>query len=62
MKKNDTFELNRIGNYYGEQFGTSYAGNVWDSNFICPAILTCQGGGREAHILEIKDDIYTTSN
>lgn len=33
-----------LGNVYGEQFGTGYAGNVWDINGICPTI-TCVGGG-----------------
>lgn len=36
-------ELKLLGNIYGEQFGTGYAGNVWDKNGICPT-LTCTGG------------------
>lgn len=41
----------RIGNVYGEQFGTGYAGNVWDKNSVSPALMTMQGGGRQPHIL-----------
>lgn len=35
----------RIGNLYGENRGTGFAGNVWDKDGICPAITTMQGGG-----------------
>lgn len=41
----------RLGNVYGEQFGTGYAGNVWDTNAISPALMTMQGGGRQPHIM-----------
>ena len=34
----------RIGNIYGSQFGTGYAGNVWDKDLISPTIMTMQGG------------------
>lgn len=43
----------RIGNIYGSQFGTGYAGNVWDKDSISPTIMTMQGGGREPIIMEI---------
>lgn len=33
-----------LGNIYGKQFGTGYAGNVWDKEYYCPTIRTCQGG------------------
>lgn len=46
----------RIGNIYGEQFGTGYADNVWDKNGISPTITTCTGGGRQPHISEVIDD------
>lgn len=42
----------RLGNIYGEQFGTGYAGNVWDKNSIAPALMTMQGGNREPMILD----------
>lgn len=35
----------RLGNIYGKQYGTGFAGNVWDSNGIIPALMTMQGGG-----------------
>jgi len=54
--KNQKEDMIRLGNFYGSQFGTGYAGNVWDSRFLCPAIMTMQGGGRQPHILEIKHE------
>jgi len=42
----------RLGNIYGEQFGTGYAGNVWDKDGISPTIMTMQGGGRQPHIID----------
>lgn len=51
-------ELNRLGNIYGEEFGTGFAGNVWDTNGIAPTIQTAQGGGRQPLILqETGDDV-----
>ena len=47
--KKDTEPI-RLGNVYGEQFGTGYAGNVWDKNALCPTLMTMQGGGRQPHI------------
>ena len=43
----------RLGNIYGERFGTGYAGNIWDKESISPALMTMQGGGREPMIMEI---------
>ena len=48
---NATNNIKRLGNYYGKQFGTGYAGNVWDSNYIAPTLMTMVGGGREPHII-----------
>ena len=42
----------RIGNIYGEQFGTGYAGNVWDQDSISPTILTAQGGNRQPLVVD----------
>lgn len=33
-----------LGNVYGTQFGTGYAGNVWDKDSISPTLRTMQGG------------------
>ena len=30
MNKNNNEDMVRLGNIYGSQFGTGYAGNVWD--------------------------------
>lgn len=35
-----------LGNINSLDFGTSYAGAVWDSNYICPTLNTMQGGGQ----------------
>ena len=37
----------RVGNIINKDFGTGYAGNVWNKKFLLPALTTCQGGGRE---------------
>lgn len=42
----------RLGNIYGEQFGTGYAGNVWDENAISPTIMTMQGGNRQPLVVD----------
>lgn len=41
----------RIGNIYGENFGTGYAGNVWDKEGISPTLNTSQGGNRQPLII-----------
>lgn len=41
----------RLGNIYGERFGTGYAGNVWDLGGISPSLMTMQGGGRQPMIV-----------
>lgn len=50
---------NRLGNLFGENKGTGFAGNVWDKNAISPAITTMQGGYREPMII---DDTYRNRN
>lgn len=50
-KKETVNNPNFIGNIYGKQFGTGYAGCVWDSTNIAPTLTTMQGGGRQPHIL-----------
>lgn len=42
-----------LGSLYGH--GTGYAGAVWDKNSISPTLTTMQGGGREPHIMEVKE-------
>ena len=45
-------EVIRLGNLYGEDRGTGFAGNVWDKENLCPTITTMQGGGREPMIID----------
>lgn len=45
-------EVKRLGNIYGEDRGTGFAGNVWDKEGVSPTITTMQGGGREPMIVE----------
>lgn len=42
-------EVKRLGNLYGEDRGTGFAGNVWDKDGISPTITTMQGGGERTH-------------
>ena len=37
----------RLFNIYNENYGTGFAGNVWDENHIAPGLMTMQGGNRE---------------
>ncbi len=48
----------RLGNVYGEQFGTGYVGNVWDKNAMSPTLMTMQGGGRQPHVMCCIDKSY----
>lgn len=50
--KDDDINPVRIGNVYGEQFGTGYAGNVWDQNSVSPTIMTAQGGNRQPLVVD----------
>lgn len=43
----------RIGNIYGDNRGTGFAGNIWDTEGISPALTTMGGGNREPIIMEI---------
>ena len=52
----------RIGNIYGEQFGTGYAGNVWSKDGVSPTLMTMQGGGRQPHVIEEKIGIDKSIN
>ena len=40
-----------IGNINRPDFGTGYAGGVWETNNISPTLTTMQGGGRQPHIM-----------
>ena len=40
-----------LGNIHGKHIHDGYAGAVFDIRGLSPALTTCQGGGREPHIL-----------
>lgn len=40
-----------LGNVNNPEFGTGYAGGVWDSENISPTLTTMQDGGRQPHIV-----------
>lgn len=45
-------EQRRLGNLYGDDRGTGFAGNVWDKNYISPSLTTMQEGMREPMIVD----------
>ena len=47
-----------IGNVNREDFGTGYAGGVWDDSHISPTLTTMQDGGRQPHIITGIDKSY----
>lgn len=47
----------RLGNIYGDDRGTGYAGNVWDSESISPALTTMQGGNRQPMIIDVAETL-----
>ena len=40
-----------LGNIHGAHIHDGYAGAVFDIRGLCPALTTCQRGGREPHIV-----------
>lgn len=52
MKISNQIQPILLGNVYGAQFGTGYAGNVWDKDFISPTLRTMQGGGNQPMVIE----------
>lgn len=47
-----------IGNVNREDFGTGYAGGVWDDSHISPTLTTMQDGGRQPHVITGIDKSY----
>lgn len=45
-----------LGNIHGEHIHDGYAGAVFDVRGLAPALTTCQGGGREPHIVVQERD------
>lgn len=50
-----------VGNVNRLDFGTGYAGGVWDTNNISPTLTTMQGGGRQPHIMQGIDKSYNNT-
>ena len=42
----------KLGNLWGYT-GGNYAGNVYDKDYICPTILTMQGGLKQPMIIDV---------
>ena len=55
---NDNDSNNKIylGNIHGPHCHDGYAGAVFDIRGVAPALTTCQGGGREPHIVVVEKD------
>ena len=49
----ETNREKKIGNIFGAT-GGNYAGNVYDQNYLAPALNTAQGGYREPIIIEYE--------
>ena len=45
-------EVDRIGNIFGDDKGTGFAGNVWDKDHLSPTLNTMQGGYKQPMIVE----------
>lgn len=45
-------DLTRLGNIYGEDKGTGFAGNVWDKQGLSPTLTTMGGGNRQPMIID----------
>ena len=52
----DTNQKIYLGNIHGNHIHDGYAGAVFDINGLAPALTTCQGGGREPHVVIFEKD------
>lgn len=52
---NETNREKRLGNLFGAT-GGNYAGNVYDKDYLAPALNTCGGGYREPIIVECVEE------
>lgn len=53
MKKENRPKL--IGNIYGDKKGTGFAGNVWETEGLCPTLTTMGGGNQQPLILTYEE-------
>lgn len=51
QNKINTTRIKKLGNYYGFG-GGCYAGNIYDSAYLCPSLNTMGGGNRQPMIVE----------
>ena len=54
VEKQTQISVNKYGNIYGGDKGGCFAGNVYDSKAISPALTTMEGGNRQPMIVEMK--------
>lgn len=54
VEKQTQMSVNKYGNIYGGNKGGCFAGNVYDSKAISPALTTMEGGNRQPMIVEMK--------
>ena len=52
MKKVDNNREKRLGNIFGAT-GGSYAGQVYDKDYLAPSLTTMQGGDRQPMIVDV---------
>ena len=45
-------EIKLLGNLFGDDKGTGFAGNVWDKDHLSPTLNTMQGGCKQPMIIE----------
>lgn len=45
MMNSTTSLVKRLFNVYNDYAGSSFAGNVYDTEYLCPTLLTFPGGG-----------------
>lgn len=53
LKSGDTRNKIYLGNIHGPHIHDGYGGAVFDIHGVSPAVTTCQGGGREPHVLVV---------
>ena len=51
----DNYIVKIIANLFDQSYGSSYAGNIYDSNYNAPTLMTTHGGGWGCLILDYGD-------
>ena len=55
-------EIKLLGNLFGDDKGTGFAGNVWDKDHLSPTLNTMQGGCKQPMILESVNELGFMDN